>query len=144
MMHYPWCMMWPRIPVLDVRNASKTVLIKVSKPTTPQTHKISTLWRPLPSRQRPWKNIIDWAMAILDLEKNSQKGYFCHLVYPQPLIGCLGIDILCRHQCSDHSEPKIPMRSSIQNAQALAPGFQQPIRFQRDKFPLFSKNRYCR
>ena len=54
-MHYQWLIMWPRIPLLDVRNASKTFLIKVSKPCHKQPHKISTLWRPLPSRQRPWK-----------------------------------------------------------------------------------------
>ena len=33
--------------------------------------------------------------------------YFCRAESTQTLIGCLGINIMCRHQCSDQSEARI-------------------------------------
>ena len=37
------------------------------------------------------------------------EGYFWCVDLMQPLIGWLGIDIVCRRQCSDQSEARIPV-----------------------------------
>ena len=39
----------------------------------------------------------------------SLEGYIYHAESTQPLIGCLGIDIVSRRQCSGQSEAKNPV-----------------------------------
>ena len=36
-------------------------------------------------------------------------GCFCRAESARPLIGCLDMGIVCRHQCSDKSEARIPV-----------------------------------
>ena len=36
-------------------------------------------------------------------------GCFCRAESARPLIGCLDMDIVCRRQCSDQSEARIPV-----------------------------------
>ena len=41
------------------------------------------------------------------------EGYFCRAESTQPLIGCLGIDIVCRRHCTDQSDARIRGRGAL-------------------------------
>ena len=90
------------------------------------------LWSLISLRESPVLEMNQWISPFKKLKSKErwQAKYFCRLVYPQPLIGCLSINIARWCQSSDQSEARIPTRLSLPNALAPAPGLQQLIRFQ--------------